>query len=51
MVAEPETVVAPYYCCAPGGATGGDAAAAFAVFFGVAAFGYEPAVGFRSGRE
>lgn len=42
MVPHPEAVVTPYDGGAPRGAAGWDAAAAFAVFLIVAAFGDEP---------
>ena len=51
VVSEPEAVVAPYYGCAPCGATGGDAAAAFAVFLGVPPLRGEPIEGMGGGGE
>ena len=56
MVPHAEAVVTPYDGSAARGAAGGDAAAAFAVFLVVAAFGDEPveaegACGERAGAE
>ena len=48
VVAQAQAVVAPYYCCAPSGTTGGDTAAAFAIFLGVAAFWGKPVARLRT---